>query len=245
MPQILTTNAMIMCPHGGVGMSSPSNPKWFVEGGAVLLDGDSGSITKAPCIFPLPCLGYQLRSMGLNATQVDGRKVMLVTDFTQSLTGFPLILTESHQAFDNSTPTPLSPGAAVPATPPELQEFDLPVVSVTPATLTFNKTGFSNSGNPVSLSMTFSLQTQFPRLWLLTMLNIPSLQHTEITDGNPPDIVVSPPGGEWLTPTLTVTVELLGSFLATLPIGDHYFVLTAVNFRGKSTFAEVKLIISA
>jgi len=83
MPQVLTTNAMILCPHGGKGTSVPTDPKWTVNGGVVLLDGDAGTLT---CPFILPCVGYPLRSMGLNATVIDGRKVMLVTDFTPSIT---------------------------------------------------------------------------------------------------------------------------------------------------------------
>jgi hypothetical protein len=237
MPQVLTTNSLIVCPHGGVGTNIPTDPKWLVNDGVVLLDGDAGTLT---CLFIPPCAGYQLRSMGLNAMQVDGRQVMLVTDFTQSFTGFPLTITEYHQTFDNSSPVPIPVGSPPPPTPPELQETDQPTVTATPSFLAFSKTTSGSS----ALLMTFTLQSQFPRRWLLTMLNVPLVTSTEITNGMSPDIVVAPGGGGWNTPTVTVTVSLQGSFMTTLRVGDHYFVLTAVNHRGKSSYAEVKLTVS-
>ena len=72
MPQVLTTNALIVCPHGGLGVTTPSHPKWSINGGMVAVQGDVGVLT---CPFlPLPCAGYQLQSMGLNSTQIDGRQ---------------------------------------------------------------------------------------------------------------------------------------------------------------------------
>jgi hypothetical protein len=243
MPQVLTTNALILCPHSGVGTSVPTDPKWTVNGGVVLLDNDRGTL--AGCRFLLPCIGYQLRSMKLNATQLDGRQVMLVTDFTVSVTGFPLTITESHRTFDNSTPAPIPPGTTPPAVPPELQEVDEPIVAAAPASLVFSKSGFGGSGQPESLTMTFGLQSQFPRAWLLSMLSIPDATRTDITNGGPPGIEVSPAGGAWPDPALTVVVTLLGAFMATLPLGKHYFVLTAVNFRGKSRHAQVELSVGS
>jgi hypothetical protein len=241
MPQVLTTNALIQCPHGGVGKSTATDPKWVISGGEVLLHGDPGVLS---CIFIPPCTGYQLRSMGLNATQVDGRQVMLVTDFTQSFTGFPLTITEVHQTFDSSTPAPIPVGASPAPMPPELQETDQPTVTAVPPFLAFSKAAFGNTGQPPSLVMTFSLQTQFPLGWMLTMLNAPAVTSTDITKGVPPNILVAPAGGSWSSPALAVTVTILGTFMAALPIGDHYFVLTAVNFRGKSHYAEVQLAVS-
>ncbi len=237
MPQVLTTNARILCPHGGLGTSVATDPKWMVNGGAVLLDGDVGVISALPCFFIPPCAGYRLESMKLNASEVDGRHVMLVTDFIQSITGFPLLITETHQTFDHSTPTPLPSGSA-PPTRPELLETDQPVVTANPTTLPFSK-----KPTPVPLAMTFNLQSQFPRRWLLTMLNKPDSKHSEITHGVDLKIQVNPSDGKWPTPVLAVTVTLMGTFMATLPDGDHFFVLTAVNFRGKSSHAEVKLTV--
>ena len=42
MPQVLTTNATIMCPHGGLGSTVPAIPKWQINGGYVAVEGDSG-----------------------------------------------------------------------------------------------------------------------------------------------------------------------------------------------------------
>ena len=121
MPQVLTTNATIMCPHGGLGSTVPAIPKWQINGGYVAVEGDSGTLS---CPFGLfPCTGYQLRSMGLNASEIDGRKVILVTDFNQSLTGLPLVMTEFHQTFDESTPAPIPTGQ--PAPPPSDEMADL------------------------------------------------------------------------------------------------------------------------
>jgi hypothetical protein len=242
MPRVLTTSAKIVCPHGGQGTSIPSDPKWTVDGNPVLLDGDTGTLSS--CSFTtLPCTGYRLQSMQLNATTVDGRHAMLVTDVTLSFTGFPLTITDSHHTFDDSTAAPIPHGAPPPSMPPELQEFDKPIVTAAPPVLAFSKSAFANSGQPVSLPMTFTLQTQFPRRWLLSMLN--TATSTEITNGVPPDITVSPAGGDWPSPALTVTVRLLGTFMAALLEGDHHFVLTAVNFRGKSDYAEIKLMVSS
>src|SRR5690348_16609788 len=85
MPQILTTNAVVLCPHGGKGTTHPSSRKWKISGGYVAVEGDTGDIA---CPFlPCPCYQYTLRSMNLNATKLDGKRVILVTDFNESVTG--------------------------------------------------------------------------------------------------------------------------------------------------------------
>ena len=61
--------------------------------------------------------------MGLNATQIDGRKVILVTDFNQTLTGLPLLMTESHQTFDESTPAAIPTGQPAPPLSPEMADL--------------------------------------------------------------------------------------------------------------------------
>jgi hypothetical protein len=238
-PKVLTTNAMIACPHTGRGLSVPTDPIWKVQGGLVLLDGDAGTLPG--CFFLPPCFGYQLHSMGLNASRVDGRAVMLATDFIQSVTGFPLLVTESHRVFDNSTPAPLPSGGPPPPTPPELQDTDQPTVDVVPPLLPFSLATFQNTGQPATLAATFTLQSQFPRRWLLTLLNAPLGLHTDVTNGIPANLDVSPPGGGWTASPLTVTVTLKGTFMATLPPKDHYLVLTGLNFRGRSQFAQVHL----
>ena len=112
MPKILTTNALITCPHGGTGTSQPISmpPKGSINGGHVLLDGDQGVI--AGCGLLIPCVAYQLTSMRLNSTFVDERHVMLVTDIIVSNTGFPLTVIETHTMND------LTPPAGTEHTPP-------------------------------------------------------------------------------------------------------------------------------
>src|SRR5262245_3252999 len=126
MPKVLTTNAIIRCPHGGLGRSTPLSqpPKWFVQGGVVLLDGDQGTLPG--CAYQVNCAGYMLQSLGLNNSYIDGRRVMLVTDFVQSFTGFPLTIQEAHPVFDNTTAASLPPGD-IAELPPELREEDVPV----------------------------------------------------------------------------------------------------------------------
>src|SRR5438876_10116778 len=119
MPQVLTTHAIITCPHGGVGTTVPSAPLWTVNGGNVLVEGDVGVLS---CLFPYPCGGYRLQSMGLNASRIQGRKVILVTDFNKSFTGLPLAITETHTTLDGGTPAPIPAGA--PAPPPTLEMAD-------------------------------------------------------------------------------------------------------------------------
>src|SRR5215204_4671542 len=137
MPQVLTTNAIITCPHGGLGTTTPTDPKWTVNGGFVVLENDPGVLA---CPFIYPCVGYQLKSMGLNATQIDGRKVILATDFNQSITGLPLLMVETHQTFDDSTPGPIPAGGTAPPLSPALADAITPVVTVAPPVLAFNST---------------------------------------------------------------------------------------------------------
>jgi hypothetical protein len=239
MPKVLTTSAVIKCPHGGLGTSVPTDPRWKIHSGIVLLDGDMGTLSCPVCI------GYQHRSMGLNASLIGSRKVMLTSDFHISFAGFPLTIIETHTVNDQSTPVPVPPGGPPPLIPPELQETDQPVVTVAPPAPAFSISGFGSTGSPTTLPVVFTLQSQFPRRWMLWMLNVPNLSSRDITNGEPPNLVVAPAGGTWNNPTLTVTVTLLGTFLATLAPGLHHFVLTAVNHRGKSHYAEAILTVTA
>src|SRR5260370_888964 len=160
MPRILTTNAKIFCPHIGLGTSVPTDPKWTINNGIVLLENDTGVLA---CPFiPYPCIGYQLKSMGLNATEVDGRKVILETDFNQTLTGLPLIIQEFHQTFDNSTVAPLPPGQTSQSLPPELIDLVQPIVTGVPSMLAFNSTTMQ----PLLLITTFTLFSDHPLQWI-------------------------------------------------------------------------------
>jgi hypothetical protein len=237
MPQVLTTKALILCPHMGVGTSVPSDPKWSVNAGMVLLEDDAGTLA---CPFvPCPCVGYTLRSMGLNATEVDGRKVILVTDFNQTLTGLPLTITEFHQTFDDSVPGALPPGYSPSASPPELADTTKPVVTALPAPLAFN----SELSVPPVLMSGFTLFSQYPLKWMLTLINGTTGLHLDATSGLP-GLVVLPPGGVWASPTLAVTLTLTAPFMAGLGVGRHQLYMTAVNRRGLNNYATVNLVVT-
>lgn len=238
MPKVLTTNAQILCPHLGVGTSSPSDPKWTINGGTVLLENDTGTLS-CP-FFQLPCVGYQLKSMGLNATLVDGRRVILDTDFNQTFTRLPLRIQEFHQTIDNSTIAPIPPGQQAPPLPPELADTVKPVVTTAPPKLAFDLT----TKLPPSLITTFRLFSDHPLEWILTLINEPDGSHSDITNGLPPLVVVAPPGGSWHTPPLIVTVSMTTAYLAGLKPGKYHFFLTAVNRRGLSNYDEAVLTVS-
>jgi len=240
MPQVLTTNAVIICPHGGRGTSTATAPKWSVSGGFVLLENDPGVLA---CPFvPQPCVGYQLKSMGLNAMQIDGRKVILVTDFNQSFTGLPLTMTETHQVIDNSTPAPIPAGQSAPPLSPALADAIKPVVSVTPPVLAFVS---APTPSPPSALATFTLFSDYPLSWKLVVISEPVGANMDVTNGLPPmGLVVAPAGGDWSTPSLAVTVTMSAIYMGSLGIGTHHFFMTGVNQRGLSSFAEMVLTVT-
>ncbi len=237
MPQILTTSAQIFCPHGGPGTTTPSAPKWRINAGFVAVENDVGVLA---CPFlPLPCGGYQLRSMGLNASQIDGRKVILVTDFNQSFTGLPLLMIESHQVLDNSTPAPIPPGQTAPPLSPELADAISPVVAPP-----FQALPFVTASTPPPLVVTFTLTGAFPNLWVLTLISESAKQSFPLTNGIPSQVDVSPSGGQWQTPSLTITVTLSPTFLAGLGVGLQDIYMTAVSKRGLSGYGKAVITVS-
>jgi hypothetical protein len=241
MPQVLTTNAVILCPHGGIGTSIPTNPKWSVNGGVVLLENDLGTLA-CPFLI-LPCLGYQLRSMGLNESQIDGRKVILATDFNQTFTGLPLTMAEFHTTIDNSTPVPIPAGQPAPSLSPALADTVQPTVMGAPLALAFN----SVTQQPAIVTASFTLSSAFPLKWLLTLLSEVPPSHSDITNGAPPNLVVAPAGGGWSTPALAVTMTMNAAYMSGLGIGKHHFFMTGVSQRGLSNLphgAEIVLTVS-
>ncbi len=238
MPQVLTTNAVITCPHQGRGISIPSSTKWLVNGGLVLIDGDGGTI--AGCgLTTLPCTRYTLSSMGLNASQIDGRQVMLVTDFNKTDTGMPLRMSETHTTIDDSTPAPIPPGQPAPPLAPELTDVVPPTVLAAPKVLAFTIAA------PVpALVVTFTLTGAHPRQWILMLLNEPLKTHADMTNGAPPGLVVAPAGGAWSTPSLTVTVTMTAAFMAALTPGPHHLFLAGVSQRGLQGSDEAILTVS-
>lgn len=232
MPQLLTTNAIITCPHGGPGTTIPSIPKWQIQGGYVCVEQDVGTLA---CPFLImPCGGYVLKSMGLNATRIDQRKAMLVTDFNQSLTGLPLSMVETHPVIDQSTPTPIPPGQQAPPPSPELSNLVKPVVVAAPPSFPFKITP---PPTPVPVVIAFTLTADYPLQWILTLITVPPAptgRHFDLTNGIPGSVTVSPSGGQWTTPSLTVTVTMTPPFVASLGPGNHQLYLTGVSRRGVS-----------
>lgn len=245
MPKVLTTNALIQCPHGGIGQSIPSQTQITVGGAPVLVDGDTGVIPNCSYLPPVgvPCAAYVLQSMKLNAVTVGSRAAMIETDFVKSVTGFPLILREFHQVDDISTNSMVQPGESA-STPPELHDTDQPLVTAVPPVLAFSKIGFANTGMPLALATTFTLSSQFPGEWLLTLIVPPG--STDITAVAPPGVMVLPSGGQWTMSPLTVTITLTGTYMATLPVlpAAISLVMVGINRRGRSAFAETVLGVS-
>jgi hypothetical protein len=234
MPQVLTTNALIMCPHGGRGTTNPPNPKWSVNNGVVSVEGDPGILS---CPFlPLRCVGYTLKSMGLNATTIDDRKVILVTDFNQTATGLPLVMADFHQTFDESTPAPIHQGQAAPPASPELADFAAPKVIASIPNMEVPLT----PPPPAPVTVTFSMASDHPMRWILTLISEPQKQHFDITNGWV-GASITPTGGDWTTPSLTVTILLPSPFVATLAPGKYHLFLTAVSKRGLNGNAEFVL----
>jgi hypothetical protein len=237
-PQVLTTNAIILCLHGGKGTTTPTRPLWSVNGGFVLVENDPGVLACPFLIYP--CIGYQLRSMGLNASQIQGQKVILVTDFNQSFTGLPLIMTETHTTIDNSTPAPIPAGQSAPPLSAALADVVAPVVTAAPMALAFNATTML----PPTLVTTFTLVSANPMQWILTLINEPLRSDVDLTNGLPPGLVVAPAGGAWNQSPLVVTVTMTALYMASLTPGTHHFYMTGVSQRGLSGYAEVVLTVS-
>jgi hypothetical protein len=232
-PQVLTTNALICCPHGGKGTTVPTDPKWTVNSGFVSVEGDPGALA---CPFlPLPCLGYTLQSMGLNATQIDGRKVILVTDFNHTITGLPLVMTEFHQTYDESTPAPVPSGQSAPSASEALADFSKPLVVSPIPSIPVKLTPV-----PPPVPVSFTLATQHPLKWVLTFINEPQKYHQDLTNGAQ-GVTVTPAGGEWTTPSLQISVLFSTLFLSSLAPGRHHVYLTGVSQRGLSSHMDVTL----
>jgi hypothetical protein len=234
MPQLMTTNALVSCPHGGKGTSIPSMPIWNIQGGFVLRENDTGVLT---CPW---CGGYKLRSMRLNATTIGGAPAVLATDFNQTLINLPLLITETHTTFDNSTPASVPAGSDAPPLSPELLDATPPVVVPLLPVATFS----SITMLPTTLPLVFTLASPFPLMWTLTRLSEPSGSHADLTNGDPTGALPVPAGGAWTTPVLTVTLTLSAAYMAGLGIGIHHFYMTGVNKRGLSAYAESVLTVS-
>jgi hypothetical protein len=238
MPQLLTTNAQIKCVHGGTGsVPSPLAPLMTVSGGTVLVDGDKGTI--AGCaLVQAPCVSFTLRSMGYNATTIDGHKAILVTDFQQTSTMLPLLLTETHNAIDDSTVAPLTAGSPAPPLSAQMLDVVSPVVVAAPPALAFNHV----TQLPPLATFVFTVSSAFPRQWMLTHVSASGAE--DLTMGGVPGQTVIPAGGDWSTPLLAVIVILTTPYLNALSPGVHEFYLTAVSQRGLPATRAAKLTVA-
>jgi hypothetical protein len=241
MPRVVTTNTQILCAHLSLAQKDPPlAPLWTIDGGTVLVEGDSGTFLN--CRSNVQCGRYQLRSMGLNATQVTGKKVILVTDFNQTFSGLPITLIETHQVFDETTPAAIPDGQPAPPLPPEMTDLVKPAVISSLPTLAFNKTSMT----PPSVLVTFTLTSAHPMRWILTQIDEPGPPPGthDRTNVRPAGMTVSPSGGVWNVSPLMINLTMTAAFMATLLPSDHRFFLTGVTRRGLSNFAEVVLTVT-
>lgn len=244
MPQVLTTNAQILCAHGSLAVKNPPiAPLWTINGGTVLVEGDRGSFPSCPSGLS-PCVGYVLRSMGLNATLISGLRVILVTDFNQTLSGLPMTMIETHPVFDDTSPAAIPDGQSTPPLPPELTDLVKPDVTASLTTAIFTK-----PNTPPSIAVTFTLTSVHPMLWILTQIDEPGPlpKSKNRTNTQPSGMTVSASGGQsggvWKVSPLVITLTMSSAFMATLLAGDHRFFLTGVSQRGLSSFAELNLTV--
>jgi hypothetical protein len=236
MPQVLTTLATITCPHAGPGTSLPSSNDGMVNGGVVLVEGDTGTLG---CLFPVPCTSYTLKSMGLNSTKISSKRVILVTDLNTSITGLPLTMIEHHKVLDDSTVAAIPAGQSAPPITPAMADMTPPVVTATPPAAVFNTT----TQMPATIPITFTLATAFPMQWSLVWISVPDAKSKDLTNGMP-GAMPAPPGGSWPSGALTVVLNLSLPFLSTLSPGLHYFYMTGASQRGLTGIAQCILTVS-
>jgi hypothetical protein len=240
MPRVLTTNAQILCAHFTPAVKDPPlAPLWTIDGGTVLVEGDSGKFLSCPS--PAQCGEYHLLSMGLNATEVASKRVILVTDFNLTSSGLPITMIDTHQVFDETAPAAIPDGQSAPPLPPEMTDLAKPVVSSSPTTLGFNKTSMT----PPSVLVTFTLTSAHPMRWMLTQIDEPEGTTIDRTNVQPAGMTVSPSGGVWNVSPLIINMTMTSAFMGTLSLLKHRFFLTGVSQRGLSNFAEVVLTVTA
>ena len=240
MLEVLTTNALILCPHGFKGESQSSDPTWSINGGNVLVEGDKGVL---PCTNIVPCVGYTLRSMGLNATRIKGKKVVLITDFNQTDTGLPLTMSETHTIMDKTTPAPIPDGEDAPPLPPPMSDFAKPIITVVPtAPFAFTK----STGFPATLGATFTLISSHPLKWILKLIHEPEATIDDLISAQPTGLTLTPADGVWNVSPLQIDLTMTAAYMATLgtlPL-VHCFFMTGVSQRGLSNSIELILTVS-
>jgi hypothetical protein len=218
-------------------MTTPLTPYVVAQDGIVASEGDPGTLA---CTFVVPCVGYTLKSMGLNASSIAGKPVILATDVQKSVTGLPLLIAETTTTVDESTPAPLPAGASSATLAPELLDMVPPIVTAAPPTLAFTLSTML----PAMATLSFTLVSAFPNAWSLVLLNTLTKTSTDVTNGHPGGLTLAPSGGGWSSAPLTVTATLTASFMAAQGAGTHWFYMTGVSKRGLTGFIPAILVVS-
>jgi|GEM_PF-1927090 len=241
MPQVVTTNAQILCAHFSTAQKNPPlAPLWTIDGGTVLVEGDSGTFPSCPST--ISCGGYLLRSMGLNATLVSAKKVILVTDFNQSVTGLPITMIETHPVLDETTPAAIPDGQPAPPLPPEMTDLTKPTIVTSLPALNFT----ISTMTPASVLVTFTLTSAHPLLWKLMQIDEPGPipPSHDLTNSQPAGMTVNPSGGVWNVPLLKIDLTMTAAFMATLLPGIHRFFMIGATQRGISNSAQSVLTVT-
>jgi hypothetical protein len=179
--------------------------------------------------------------MGLNSTFVTGKRVILVTDFNQSISGLPITMIETHPVIDETTPVGIPDGQPAPPLPPEMTDLTKPTVTTSLPAFIFTISTLT----PPSVLITFTLTSEHPLLWRLTQIDEPGpipASH-DLTNSQLPELSVNPPGGVWNVPLLKVDLTMTSDFMKTLLPGIHRFFMTAVTQRGISNFVSSELTV--
>jgi hypothetical protein len=103
----------------------------------------------------------------------------------------------------------------------------------------------STTMTPATLPLAFVVSSLFPLKFVATRLSDPPNAGNEDLTNGAAGAVVTPAGGDWTTPVLTVTLTLSAAYMASLGIGVHRFYVTGVNKRGLSASAESLLTVTA
>ena len=103
------------------------------------------------------------------------------------------------------------------------------------------------TSQPAAVPFTFSLSSQYPLRWMLWHVGPPAVQ-LDVTAGIPGQVTVVPagasPDGTWSSSSASVVLTITGTYLAAQVPGKHQFVLTAINKRGFSQFAQAEVTVT-
>jgi len=181
--------------------------------------------------------------MGLNATQIKGKKVILATDFNQTDSGLPVTIQETqNKVKDDTSPAPIPDGQDAPPLPPPLADETKPsVVVAPPGPLVFSLA----AGTPPTLGATFTLTSAHPLKWILTLIHdVPGGSVDRLNDSQPAGLTLTPSDSAWNVSPLTISLSMTKAYMGTLVAGAHRFFMTGVSQRGISNFVELVLTVN-